>query len=703
MSRHCKNYLVNIPEWEGLRKDHIQGVNFVTELKNERRLKIYCYENKQITDVGSEELEKYQSLIMFSFIDLIEMDVSTMPEYFGKLRRISEELKNESHNNKTKIVEIIDKNLAYDCMALVDVIEDGAKNFNLFMLISHFVFAFDFLFEVYTFSLLNNILTFLYKFNVKRVYQTGYGDDLQKNLQITDKDLARILESLQNALTMKLLKSDSILELEDDDIYNVRCLLNLQEFLYVVNNLLPEAGRLPKEEFFNEEVFKSETDLRHQILSLTAEEMNTDGQVMNHLQELLLQIQQRKLLDNFNLFNYPFLFPVEKKVDFLGFENKIQQHMELQSNLGGINNIFALLNNGIHLKLKLRRNNILEDTMSQLHNKGTGNALKKPLRIEFEGEPGVDEGGLTKEFFQLLIAQLFDPNFGMFSVKNERFYWFNSNSFECNVNFELIGTLLGIALYNNTLLELQFPLLVYKKLKLANGSDFIDDEIRLEDIQEIEPEIYNTLANIKKLDLNEVPMGITFSITYEVWGQPVERELKPGGSLIEVTEDNKLEFIALYLDWIANESIKNQFTPFYKGFNKVMTGHIIKRFNGEELFQAICGTDELDFNALKETARYEDGYTKDSETVKLFWKILIDDFDHEDKKSFLKFLTGSDRAPLKGLGNLKIAISRYGDGDQLPAAHTCFNHLLLPDYKSYSVLKKKLKMALEHCEGFGLF
>lgn len=40
--------------------------------------------------------------------------------------------------------------------------------------------------------------------------------------------------------------------------------------------------------------------------------------------------------------------------------------------------------------------------------------LKKSLRIEFIGEDGVDAGGLRKEWFLLLVRQLFDPQFGAF-------------------------------------------------------------------------------------------------------------------------------------------------------------------------------------------------------------------------------------------------------------------------------------------------
>lgn len=40
--------------------------------------------------------------------------------------------------------------------------------------------------------------------------------------------------------------------------------------------------------------------------------------------------------------------------------------------------------------------------------------FKKKLKVVFEGEQGVDEGGVQKEYFQLLIEQLYDPNYGMF-------------------------------------------------------------------------------------------------------------------------------------------------------------------------------------------------------------------------------------------------------------------------------------------------
>lgn len=43
--------------------------------------------------------------------------------------------------------------------------------------------------------------------------------------------------------------------------------------------------------------------------------------------------------------------------------------------------------------------------------------LKKKVRVTFTGEPGVDMGGLTKEWFLLLIKKIFQPEYGSYMYK----------------------------------------------------------------------------------------------------------------------------------------------------------------------------------------------------------------------------------------------------------------------------------------------
>ena len=69
---------------------------------------------------------------------------------------------------------------------------------------------------------------------------------------------------------------------------------------------------------------------------------------------------------------------------------------------------------------------------------------------------------------------------------------------------------------------------------------------------------------------------------------------------------------------------------------------------------------------------------------------------------FLRFATGTDRTPVGGLMDVKLTIQRTGDPTKLPVSHTCFNILGLPDYPSKEEMRKKLLIAIENNEGFGL-
>lgn len=125
-------------------------------------------------------------------------------------------------------------------------------------------------------------------------------------------------------------------------------------------------------------------------------------------------------------------------------------------------------------------------------------------------------------------------------------------------------------------------------------------------------------------------------------------------------------------------------------------------FQPEELELIVCGSKKLDFENLRKGARYVDGYTEENPIITWLWEIL-GDFDEAQQKQFLSFCTGSDRAPILGLASLKLYIGRHGeDSDRLPSAHTCFNHLLIPEYPAKEKLKQKLLLAINHSEGFGI-
>lgn len=59
----------------------------------------------------------------------------------------------------------------------------------------------------------------------------------------------------------------------------------------------------------------------------------------------------------------------------------------------------------------------------------------------------------------------------MFTLQPEtRTMWFNTTSFESDAQFTLIGIVLGLAIYNNVILDVHFPMVVYRKLMGKKGT-----------------------------------------------------------------------------------------------------------------------------------------------------------------------------------------------------------------------------------------
>ena len=98
---------------------------------------------------------------------------------------------------------------------------------------------------------------------------------------------------------------------------------------------------------------------------------------------------------------------------------------------------------------------------------------------------------------------------------------------------------------------------------------------------------------------------------------------------------------------------------------------------------------------------YEGGYSDTHAAIVRFWSILHS-LTVDQKKKFLFFVTGCARAPMGGLGKLRMLIQRSADEGRLPTSHTCFNVLLLPDYRDDESMRRHLMTAINNAEGFGL-
>eukprot|EP01018_Ginkgo_biloba_P007846 Gb_36705 [translate_table: standard] len=397
---------------------------------------------------------------------------------------------------------------------------------------------------------------------------------------------------------------------------------------------------------------------------------------------------------SFSFCKYPFVYDTSSKSKILQLDSNCQMCSEFQDA------IYRLIFVGVtcpcpYLVLRVRREYLIQETISQIQRHADD--LKKPLKVQFIGEEGIDEGGVQKEFFQLLVRDIFDPKYGMFNYNEETcLFWFNSPLWDVSMEFELVGVLLGLAIYNGHILELHFPRVVYKKL--------LGKQPTFEDLAEVNPGLAKGLEQLLQFegDVEEVFCRSFQVSVQDIFGEILNIELKENGSNISVTKENRKEYVDLCVKYYLETSIASSFEAFKRGFQKLCKGQVLQLFQPVELEQLICGSPVLDFDALEKYTIYEDGYRKDSRVIREFWEI-VHSLDEENKKKLLFFATGSDRAPIKGLANLRFVISRNGsESHRLPTAHTCFNHLLLPEYQSKEKLKERLLIAINNSQGFGL-
>jgi len=85
-----------------------------------------------------------------------------------------------------------------------------------------------------------------------------------------------------------------------------------------------------------------------------------------------------------------------------------------------------------HIKVAIRRKYLLNDSLDAIMSLGRDD-LRKRWRFEFLGEPGIDSGGVTREWFQLVTEQIMDPAFGLWkcSVNNQACVTINPSSGKC--------------------------------------------------------------------------------------------------------------------------------------------------------------------------------------------------------------------------------------------------------------------------------
>lgn len=111
---------------------------------------------------------------------------------------------------------------------------------------------------------------------------------------------------------------------------------------------------------------------------------------------------------------FPFLISMSAKITILTFDANRQQMDEARKAWHQQFNTSEVVSQNFHVRV--RRECLAVDSLRSISEAAGGAShhkeLKKGLRVHFEGEDGVDAGGLRKEFFLLLLRELLDPSHG---------------------------------------------------------------------------------------------------------------------------------------------------------------------------------------------------------------------------------------------------------------------------------------------------
>ena len=275
---------------------------------------------------------------------------------------------------------------------------------------------------------------------------------------------------------------------------------------------------------------------------------------------------------------------------------------------------------------------------------------------------------------------------------------------------------LGLAIYNSTILDVALPPFAFKKLLASAPASSLptgpshgpQPGHTLDDLAQFRPALAHGLRQLLEFEGDvETTFCRDFVAEVECYGQISQIALCPNGETKAVTNSNRREFVDLYVHYLLDTAVARQYEPFKRGFHTVCGGNALSLFRPDEIELLVRGSDEaLDLASLRAVAVYEAwGSNQPGETeavIAWFWDCFAA-MSSANQRKLLCFITGSDRIPAMGAANLIIKIICLGDDcERFPVARTCFNVIGLYRYSSRAKLVAKVCRAVNESEGFGL-
>lgn len=308
------------------------------------------------------------------------------------------------------------------------------------------------------------------------------------------------------------------------------------------------------------------------------------------------------------------------------------------------------------------------------------NDCRGRLYINYKGEPGVDAGGLLRDFYDSLGLEGMNEKNKLFEQQNN-YYRIHTKS--NHKYLKVYGSALANAIIHKNKVPISFCdslLRIMLKLPLNESS-----------LEAQNPKLYENFKALRAYSSEELEsLCLNFTVMVDKKSIPLCKD----GKKLYLNHGNLEKYISLMVEWelkgYANKSIEK----FIKGFFKVAEP-LAGKFSVSELRHVMSGLDNDYIEILKEKIECPSNLEKER-TWLIRW---LGEKDEGIVKKFLKFCTGNSLIPV-GKDDWKIRLTRTPHKG-LPISHTCFKLMEMPPYTSYEELCEKMELAVtEGNEGF---
>lgn len=331
---------------------------------------------------------------------------------------------------------------------------------------------------------------------------------------------------------------------------------------------------------------------------------------------------------------------------------------------------------------------------------------KRPWYVIYEGEGGIDAGGIYRDLLSHVCFELQSEKLPLFVIcpnsngyGEDKFYFVPNPSLGKNMYINLqslindkgdnlsrnfacckesiydslytfVGRLMGISIRTQIPLNLDIPTIIWKLI--------LGEDILLKDLKQIDwysVKFYEKLKHIeyswdnaksghkadRMLVLEEFnSLDLCWSCL-NVNGEVVE--LRCDGERIPVGINELGEYCRIFKEFKLEREFLHATNNIRKGIAEIIPDTILELQTHDEIEKLICGSPSIDIDLLKKHTKYT-GYSPNDEVIHWFWEV-ISEISTVQQQKFLRFVWGRSRLPNKGVqweSNMEV-VRVYGNSD----------------------------------------